>query len=65
MKMLTLIETNDEKLKFYTREINADAAAWGDVMLGRPTDNEIIEWANEYLLAPECGDYNDYSVVRI
>ncbi len=61
--MLTLIKTNDEKFNFYTREINADAAS-GDVMLGHPSDNEIIEWANGNLSAPECGDYNDYSVIR-
>ncbi len=61
--MLLRLEIDHEEFKIYADKISADASD-GFVTYYDSTDEDIIELCNERLLAPECGDYNDYTIIR-
>lgn len=58
--MLTIAEYTDGA--FYARTINADATAGEIVIPGKATDEEIREYANENLCAPDCGSFDGFPV---
>ena len=63
-KMLTIIEIDKEQI--WLRSLAASAAS-GNVLPGAPekyTDQEIQDWADENLAAPDEGDYQGFEVVR-
>lgn len=61
-KMLTIAEYNADTHSFYARLLNADASSGEIVIPGHATDNEIREFANENLCAPQCGDFSSAPV---
>ncbi len=61
--MLLRLEIDHEECKIYADKIDADASG-GFVTYYDSTDEEIIDLCNERLLAPDCGDYNDYDIIR-
>ena len=63
--MLSLIETNYKRETFCTRQIEADAVGTNDnqfVLLGEPTLEEIIAYANDNLAAPDSGDFDNWTM---
>ena len=63
--MITLIETDYENETFYKREIKADCVGTNKnqfVLLGQPTNQEIVDYANNNLAAPDSGDFNNWEI---
>ncbi len=61
--MLTIITVDYEKEIIYARATQGDAYGI-NAMFGDPTDVEIIEYCNENLAAPGCGDFSDFTIER-
>ena len=64
--MLTILEIEFDERKIWLRGLDASAAS-GNVLPGTPeeyTDQEIRDWADENLAAPDDGDYQGFEVVR-
>ncbi len=61
--MLLRLEIDHEEFKIYASVIDADAAS-GIVTHHDSTDEEIIALCNARLLAPDCGFFNDYTIIR-
>ncbi len=61
--MLLKIDIDHAEQEIYARMINADVCN-GIVLPYDYNDFEIIEFCNNEMAAPECGDFYDYKVIR-
>ncbi len=61
--MLTRLNINHEKFEIYAEKIHADLAD-GEIVPCDYTDNDIIDFCDSELAAPECGSYKYYRVIR-
>jgi len=66
MKKLTVVTINDADGIFEIEEISASAIGTDDnqfVMPGTGYNlSDLIDYANENMAAPECGDYDGYTI---
>lgn len=58
MTTLTIGEYSPADHTFFVRTLEADACSGEIVFLGKATDNEIREYANANLCAPDCGNFD-------
>ncbi len=61
--MLLRLEIDDWREEIHASVIDADLAS-GIVLPCNYTDNDILEYCNTELAAPDCGDFNNYDIIR-
>ena len=63
MTTLTIAEYSPADHDFFARTLEADACSGEMVFLGKATDDEIREYANNNLCAPDCGSFDTAEVL--